>query len=152
MTNQLQAMSALMRSNPTGNLMAASRVVAGATRGKVVYQNYKVKQRSYKSMAKEKRKQARRARMAGLGSIKDSGEEIPPFFMPQRYKLLFKVMEDHRNSHRLGRKPMPLEVKQKLAEVAKEYNEFKTAKKYLLDEEKMTPSDELRILSLFKTF
>ena len=49
--------------------------------------------------------------MAGAGAIKDSGEEVPPFFLPQRYKLLFKVMEDHKNSVRLGRKPMPLEVK-----------------------------------------
>jgi len=49
--------------------------------------------------------------MAGVGSIKDSGEEVPPFFMPQRYKLLYKIMEDHKNITRLGRKPVPLEVK-----------------------------------------
>ena len=74
--------------------------------------------------------------MAGAGNVKDSGEEIPPFFMPQRYKLLYKVMEDHKNSHRLGRKPMPLEVKQRLAKVAKDYNEFKMAEKALLDRER----------------
>ena len=81
-TAPFKLISAMMRSNPTGNLMATSHVVAGATRGRVTYENYKVKQRSYRSAAKEKRKQARRARMAGAGSIKDSGEEIPPFFMP----------------------------------------------------------------------
>ena len=75
--------------------------------------------------------------MAGAGAIKDSGEEVPPFFLPQRYKLLFKVMEDHKNSVRLGRKPMPLEVKKELARVSKEYNEFKTAEKTILDQEKV---------------
>mmetsp|Transcript_15395 Transcript_15395/g.20864 ORF Transcript_15395/g.20864 Transcript_15395/m.20864 type:complete len:153 (+) Transcript_15395:267-725(+) len=74
--------------------------------------------------------------MAGAGNIKDSGEEIPPFFMPQRYKLLYKVMEDHKNSSRLGRKPMPMEAKQRLAAAAKEYSEFKTAEKTILDKEK----------------
>ena len=74
--------------------------------------------------------------MAGPGNVKDSNEEIPPFFMPQRYKLLYKVMEDHKNSARPGRKQMPLEVKQKLAALSKEYNEFKTAEKTLLDMEK----------------
>ena len=46
-------------------------------------------------------------------------------------------MEDHKNSSRLGRKPMPQEVKQKLAQVSKAYNEFKTAEKTLVDTEKM---------------
>jgi len=46
-------------------------------------------------------------------------------------------MEDHKNSSRLGRKPMPLEVKQKLAQVSKAYNEFKTAEKTLIDQERM---------------
>ena len=101
-----------------------------------MYENYRTRNRSYRSAAKEKRKQARRDRMAGAGNIKDSGEEIPPFFMPQRYKLLYKVMEDHKNAHRLGRKPIPLEVKQRMAAVAKEYSEFKTAEKTLLDREK----------------
>ena len=45
-------------------------------------------------------------------------------------------MEDHKNAHRLGRKPIPLEVKQRIAAVAKEYSEFKTAEKTLLDMEK----------------
>ena len=62
-------------------------------------------------MAKEKRKQTRRDKMEGPGNIKESGEEIPPFFMPQRYKLLYKVMGDHKNSMRPARKPMPLEVR-----------------------------------------
>ena len=74
--------------------------------------------------------------MSGPGNVKDSGEEIPPFFMPQRYKLLYKVMEAHKNSVRLGRKPMPQDVKQNLAETAKAYNEYKTAEKVLMDKER----------------
>ena len=45
-------------------------------------------------------------------------------------------MEDHKNCSRLGRKPMPLEVKQKLAAISKEYNEFKVAEKTLMDMER----------------
>jgi hypothetical protein len=75
----------------------------------------------------------RRERMEGVANIKDTTEEIPPFFMPMRYKLLMKVMEDHKNSMRLGRKPMPVEVRTELAKVAKEYSEFKTAEKMYLD-------------------
>lgn len=77
----------------------------------------------------------KRDKMAST-SVKDSGEEVPPFFLPQRYKLLYKVMEDHKNSSRLGRKPMPQEVKDNLAAVSKEYNEFKVAEKTLMDRER----------------
>jgi hypothetical protein len=45
-------------------------------------------------------------------------------------------MEDHKNSGRLGRKPIPNDVKQRLAEVSKEYNEFKVAEKTLIDIER----------------
>lgn len=98
-----------MRTGPKGNLFACSQALA--TRAKVSYENLRLHNSKYRSAAKEKRKQARRERMAGVSNIRESCEEIPPFFMPQRYKLLFKVMEDHKNSGRLGRKPMPIEVK-----------------------------------------
>ena len=98
----------LLRSSPTGNALAATQTLA--TRGRVVYDNVRTRNKSYRSAAKEKRKQFRRDRMAGPGGA-DSEAEIPPFFMPQRYKLLYKVMEDHKNASRPGRKPMPLEVK-----------------------------------------
>ena len=67
---------------------------------------------------------------------KEGNEDIPPFYLPQRYKLIFKIMEDNKNASRLGRKPMPPEVKQQLATACKEYNEFKTAEKTLLIKEK----------------
>ena len=102
-----------MRSNMNGNMLASS--VTMASRAKVGYENVRTRNLRYKSAAKERRKEQKRQRMAGVGSIKDSGEEIPPFFLPQRYKLLYKIFEDTKNAHRLGRKPMPLDVKQKLA-------------------------------------
>ena len=80
--------------------------------------------------------------MAGASAIKEGGEEIPPFFMPQRYKLLYKLMEEHKNLNRLGRKPIPIEVKRDLAKLSKEYNEFKTAEKTLMDMEKAKLTDK----------
>lgn len=109
MNSQLNVMSSLMRSSMNVNMLASS--VGMTCRAKIGYENVRTRNKSYKSAARERRKQFRRDRMAGAGSIKESGEEVPPFFMPQRYKLLFKVMEDHKNVSRLGRKPMPLEVK-----------------------------------------
>jgi len=43
-------------------------------------------------MAKAKAKATKRAMMGGVPSPKDTGEEIPPFFMAPRYKLLYKVL------------------------------------------------------------
>ena len=74
-------MTSLLRGGSKGNALLASSQ-ALAIRGRISFENVRTRSRSYKSAAKEKRKQARRARMAGSASIKDSGEEIPPFFMP----------------------------------------------------------------------
>ena len=44
-------------------------------------------------MAAKERRRIVRARKADEGkSPKDKGEELPPFFIPPRYKLLFKYM------------------------------------------------------------
>jgi hypothetical protein len=43
-------------------------------------------------MAKASRKAKRASMLGGLPSPKDTGEEIPPFFLQPRYKLLFKVL------------------------------------------------------------
>ena len=59
---------------------------------KPVYPNLRLRNLKYKSMAKEKRKQARRESMGGIKSPKDTGEELPPFFLPPRYKLMFKIL------------------------------------------------------------
>ena len=74
--------------------------------------------------------------MASISALKDANMERPPFYIPQRFKLLFQLMQDHKNCHRLGRKPMPNEVKAEMGRVLKEYNEFKVAEKTLLDLER----------------
>ena len=74
--------------------------------------------------------------MAAVSNLKDAGLDVPPFFLPERYKLIFAIMQDHKNCSRLGRKPMPIEVKEKLGKTLREYNEFKVAEKFLLDKEK----------------
>lgn len=129
-------MSALMRTTQ-GNIFASQLASSQtlACRAKIGYEQYRNRNKAYRSSAREKRKQMKRDKMAST-SVKDSGEEVPPFFLPQRYKLLYKVMEDHKNSSRLGRKPMPQEVKDNLAAVSKEYNEFKVAEKTLMDRER----------------
>jgi hypothetical protein len=68
----------------------------------------------FKSGAKERRKQRKRDNM-GLG-FKDAGEEVPSFYLPSRYKLLYKVMQDHKNVGRIGRKPIPAELKKEVAQ------------------------------------
>ena len=62
--------------------------------------------------------------MAG-GGDKGAGEEAPPFWLPARYKLLGRVMEDTQNSTRIGRKPIPENVKTEFAAHAKEYAAYK---------------------------
>lgn len=63
-----------------------------ATRRGNSYENLRVRSLKYKSMAKEKRKAVRRLAIGGVKSPKDTGEELPPFFLPPRYKLLYKVL------------------------------------------------------------
>jgi len=63
-----------------------------AVRGAPNYENNRFRSLKYKSMAKAKAKATKRAMMGGVPSPKDTGEEIPPFFMAPRYKLLYKVL------------------------------------------------------------
>ena len=56
------------------------------------FETPRIRNRKYKMAAKERRRIVR-ARKADEGkSPKDKGEELPPFFIPPRYKLLFKYM------------------------------------------------------------
>jgi hypothetical protein len=66
-------------------------------------------------MAKEKRKAVRRMAIGGVKSPKETGEELPPFFLQPRYKLLYKVLQDQKNSTRIARKPMPEALKLEFA-------------------------------------
>ena len=69
-----------------------------------------------------------------MSNTKEEGE-IPPFFLPARYKLLFQIIENSKNSTRIGRKPMPVELKKEFAAHAKEYSEWKQAQSLRMREE-----------------
>ena len=89
------------------------------------YDNIKVRKLRYRSVARERRKAAARAKQAGVMTPRDIGEEQPPFFMPMRYRLLVKCLQESRNSNRFSRKPMPDAVRLEYARRAKEYNMYK---------------------------
>lgn len=87
-------MSSLMRSSPSGNLLL-NHLTAAQTltcRAKIDYDHLRTRAKKYRGAARERRKQAKREKMASVTALKDSSMDIPPFFMPQRYKLLFNVM------------------------------------------------------------
>ena len=95
-----------------------------ATR-KVSYENLKVHKTKYKSFAKDRKRAARRASIGGLLTPRDIGEDQPPFFMPARYKVYIKCLQEFRNSNRFTRKPMPDEVRIEFAKKSKEYQAYK---------------------------
>jgi hypothetical protein len=84
-----------------------------------------VRNLKYKSAAKEKRKEAKRKAMGGIPSPKDLGEEMPPWYLPPRYKLFFKAMTENRNQTRISRKPMPDNVKAEFVKHSKEFHAYK---------------------------
>ena len=61
----------------------------------------------------------------GIPNPRDTGEEVPPFFLPARYKLMFKLIEENRNCTRIGRKPIPSDVKANFVKESKEYHAYK---------------------------
>jgi hypothetical protein len=87
-----------MYSHPLTSLFRSSNVFSGpsallATAKRApFYENNRVRQRKYKSLAKMSRKLKKAATMAGSKNPRDFGEEMPPFFLQPRYKLLFKVL------------------------------------------------------------
>ena len=126
-----------MRRTPAAvSTLAPSNALDMGSRKLSFYENMRSHKLKYKSMAKEKRKQARRDRASsGVVSPKDIGEELPPFFMPQRYKLLFKMVQDQHNSNFPARKPMPPALKREFAEKSKEYHAYKIAEMNLVKKE-----------------
>ena len=58
-----------------------SSAMDAARRGNTFF-NLKVHKLKYKGMARIKRKETRRLKMGGIKSPKDTGEELPPFFLP----------------------------------------------------------------------
>ena len=65
--------------------------------------------------AKERRRIVRANKANENKSPVDMGEELPPFMIPPRYKLMFKMMQNDRNNTRLHRKEIPLADKEKFA-------------------------------------
>ena len=106
-----------------------------ATRRGNTFDNLRVRALKYRGMAKQKRKETRRLSMGGVKSPKDTGEELPPFFLQPRYKLLYKVMQDHKNCARVARKPIPDAVKLELAKKSKEYHAYKVIEKAHIEQE-----------------
>ena len=68
---------------------------------KVEFDNPKVRNRKYKMAAKERRRIVRNAKANAGKTPNELGEELPPFMIPPRYKLIFKYMQAHRNASRL---------------------------------------------------
>ena len=67
---------------------------------------------------------------------RDIGEDMPPFYnQPSRYKLWVKIIQEHKNTPRYARKPMPKEVREEYARRSKEYNAYKLAEMNMLSEE-----------------
>ena len=88
------------------------------------FETPRIRNRKYKMAAKERRRIVR-ARKADEGkSPKDKGEELPPFFIPPRYKLLFKYMQNVKNASRLHRKPIPSKRKREFGNDAKEFAQY----------------------------
>ena len=117
------------------SLLRPSFMPTHAARRAPLYENQRYRSRNYKNLAKIARKAAKRAQMGSAKDPRATGEELPPFFMPQRYKLLFKTIEAQKNSSRIGRKPMPQELKKEFAEHSKEYHAFKNTERAHLDRE-----------------
>ncbi len=66
---------------------------------------------------------------------KDIGEELPPFYMPARYKLMIKCLNEFRNSNRISRKPMPDAVREEFVRRSKEYQAYKLCEQSLIEQE-----------------
>ena len=75
--------------------------------------------KKHKGAAKERRRIVRARKAEADKAPHERGEEISPFFLPARYKLILKFMQEHKNSRRLQRKPMPQEKKDWFAEKSK---------------------------------
>lgn len=64
--------------------MMNSPAISLAARSAHLYPNVRHRNLKYKSMARERRKEKRRGALGGIPSPKETGEEIPPFFLPAR--------------------------------------------------------------------
>ena len=56
------------------------------------YANPSIRNKKHKMAAKERRRVKRAAKGDENKTPADKGEELPPFMIPQRYKLIFKYL------------------------------------------------------------
>lgn len=116
--------------------LTASAAVAAASRKPPNYDNYRIRSRKYKSLAKLNRKMKRAGALSGSKNPRDFGEEMPPFYAVQpRYKLLYKLIQTKKNATLVQRKPFPEETKQEFIKASKEYHAYKLAEKTQLTRE-----------------
>ena len=106
----------MRRSPATISMVAPSTALDMGSRKLSFYENIRSHKLKYKSMAKERKKQTRRDKQAKATTPKDTGEEMPPFYLPQRYKLYFKMIQDTQNANFPARKPMPPALKKEFSE------------------------------------
>ena len=60
-----------------------------------------VRNKKHKGAAKERRRIVRANKAEAGKTPIELGEEIPPFLIPPRYKLIFKYLQAHKNARRL---------------------------------------------------
>ena len=91
---------------------------------KMEFETPRIRNRKYKMAAKERRRIVRARKTDAGKTPNDLGEELPPFMIPPRYKLIFKFMQAHRNASRIQRKQIPLDVTSKFAQKAKDHAQY----------------------------
>ena len=85
------------------------------------FENPRLRKFKNKAAAKERRRIVRASKGDVNKTPLDTGEELPPFLIPPRYKLMFRMMQDARNTGRLQRKEIPVEKRKEFAQKAREY-------------------------------
>lgn len=115
--------------------LSSSAAVEMAARKAPYYDNQRVRARKYKSLAKLNRKMKKASAMSGSRNPRDFGEEMPPFFLAPRYKLLYKVLQDQKNAQRVQRKPMPEALRKDFAEQSKAYHQYKLIERAHIERE-----------------
>ena len=95
----------------------------------------KVKNKKYKSEARERRKERKRMKLLESSGSKIKAEDASSFWIPVRYRLLYKCLEDSRNTHRFSIKQMPEDVRENFIKECKEYQQYKQLQLLHLEKE-----------------
>ena len=78
----------------TSNVFSGPSALMATAKRAPYYENNRVRLRKYKMLAKLSRKMKKAASMSGSKNPRDFGEEMPPFFLQPRYKLIYKLLQD----------------------------------------------------------